>query len=296
MAKYVGVCVKIMSIVVFIIALALMLVDYFQAFSFNIPFIWMVLALGCAAASFVFQIALGQLQVREMPFKYGLLQLTLAMTNFIFSIGLVVYLTRGEEGRIEAIAAAWLLISVASVITLRRMRLLNFSGGFELYRDALKFGVPLLPHAVGGLLFVLADRYIVNMFLSLEKLGVYILAVQVASLFGLTFSAINSAFVPWLFDKLKSNDGKTNKQIVKFTYVYFAVIFLGGVLASGIAPFFLEVYVGSEYWEAKEFIGFLIIGQVFLGMYFMVVNYLLYAKDTGVLSAITISVGLDRYS
>ena len=64
------------------------------------------------------------------------------------------------------------------------------------------------------------------------------------------------------------------------------------ILAYVIAPPVLKLIVGEKFHQAAEVLPIIIFGQVFLGMYFMVTNYIFYAKKTKYLSYVTISSGV----
>jgi O-antigen/teichoic acid export membrane protein len=91
---------------------------------------------------------------------------------------------------------------------------------------ALKFGIPLIPHAIGGLLIALSDRLIISNILNFKATGIYTVAFQMASVLGVLMSGLNTAYVPWLFEKLKIKSDLINRQIVTFTYLIFILILL----------------------------------------------------------------------
>jgi O-antigen/teichoic acid export membrane protein len=79
----------------------------------------------------------------------------------------------------------------------------------------------------------------------------------------LVFNAINKAYAPWLFERLKSNQTTQKRKIIRYTYVWFAFIVFGVVPAFLIGP----GLVGLKYAQAGEIFGWLALGQGFGGMY-----------------------------
>src|SRR5690606_4354598 len=133
---------------------------------------------------------------------------------------------------------------------------------------------------------------VINSELGLAQAGIYMVAVQFAAALALVFDAVNKAYVPWLFERLKRDDVHEKRQIVIFTYGWYALILCGAALAFIIGPSLITFVAGEDYADAGNVIGWLALGQVFGGMYLMVTNYIFFSKRTGLLSLVTIVSGL----
>ncbi|EFE6900515.1 polysaccharide biosynthesis protein, partial [Escherichia coli] len=170
---------------------------------------------------------------------------------------------------------------VISFVTLSKDNLLTlFSVRFDYITDALKFGVPLVPHIIGIFFLSAIDRILINSELGVSEAGIYMLAVQLSLGMVVFFDAINKALIPWLFRVLSENDKRKIRRLVQYTYYYFVLlIFLGG-LSFWIGPLIVELIAGNNYLRATSVIGWLCLGQAFNGMYLMVTNYIFYAKKT----------------
>lgn len=156
----------------------------------------------------------------------------------------------------------------------------------------MKFGIPLIPHIVGIFLLSTVDRFVINAELGLAEVGIYMVAVQLSNAMGIVFDAINKAYVPWLFERLKRNLHDEKVQIVLYTYAWFAFVLCIACFAFVVGPWLVTLVAGPKYAEAGEVIGWLALGQAFAGMYLMVTNFTFYSKRTGLLSLATITSGL----
>lgn len=253
---------------------------------------WILWAVIASASSFVFQLRLGQWQVRKQARKYGIAQVSQALVNIILSILLVVVLLHGADGRISAYMTGTVGFAFLALWLLHRDKLLGFGWHPNYIKDALSFGVPLIPHIAGIFLLSAVDRLVINAELGLAQVGIYMVAVQLAGVMGIVFDAINKAYVPWLFERLKRNQSDEKKQIVRLTYAYFLISLLMAGLAFLVGPYAVILIAGERYAQAGSVIGWLALGQAFSGMYLMVTNYIFYSKKTGLLSLVTISSGL----
>lgn len=254
---------------------------------------WVLFAVLTTAANVVTQIRLVQWQVRKKAKLYGALQVSRSFFNVGLSLLLVVVLMHGSGGRIAA------QIIVASSFALLALWLLKRNHLFKFFiwrpdyiREALQFGVPLIPHVGGMFLLTTVDRFVINSKLGLAEAGIYMVAVQFGMALSLVFDAINKAYVPWLFERLKRDNEEEKRQIVWYTYVWYAFILLGSGLAFIVAPWLIIFIAGEEYARAGDVIGWLVLGQTFNGMYLMITNYIFYSKRTGLLSLTSIFSGL----
>lgn len=251
--------------------------------------------LGSLVASFgvVTGLRLGQWQVKKQPVKYGALQISQSLLNMTLSLFFVVILLKGAEGRINAQIIVSFTFVLVAIYSLKKDSLLKvFIWRKEYLSEILKFGLPLIPHIAGGFLLMSVDRFVINKEIGLSEAGIYMVAVQLTAAAGIIFDAVNKAYVPWLFEKLKQDQIEEKKKIVKYTYVWYLVIILGVVFAFFFGPALVALIAGDNYAQAGEVIGWLSLGQAFQGMYLMVTNYIFYSKRTGLLSIATIGSGI----
>lgn len=258
----------------------------------SIPASWIYVALIVSIGSYVFQMRLTQWQIRSDAGKYATLQIINSILFFGTSLILVVSLSMEAEGRIWAQLITVSIIAIFAFINLYKHNLLLYELPIRKYMyECLSFGLPLVPHIFGGFLLLTADRYVINENLGLEAVGLYLLAVQLSGALQMIFDAINKAYIPFLFSSLKSNDEIIKKRIVKYTYYYFIFLLISSFIAFYVSPFLVNVIADEKFVQAGEVIGWLILGQVFGGMYLMVTNYIFYSKETKFLSFVTISCG-----
>jgi O-antigen/teichoic acid export membrane protein len=291
--KFNGACFHILLFSTFIFLIISAFIKDWVALQFDIPSSWILVALFVSFASFVVQIRLGQWQIREKAKLFGVFQITQSLLNAFLSLVFVVVLLKGAQGRIDAQMIVMLLFTLISIYLLYRDKLVVlFQWNPALVREALSFGIPLVPHVVGGFLLLSLDRIVINEKLGLAEVGIYMLAVQLSSVLKIIFHSINKAYSPWLFGELKINSEETKIHIVKFTYLYFAcLIFISGLIFL-FGPYFVVLVAGKDYQNAGPIIGYLCLGNIFNGMYLMVANYIFFSKKTFRLSLVTISSGV----
>jgi O-antigen/teichoic acid export membrane protein len=187
--------------------------------------------------------------------------------------------------------AACICIAIVAAYYLIREGWLARSVDTAYVKDALSYGVPLIPHAVGGVMLGIADRFLVNNILDVSSTGIYVVAVQLGLILGMLVDSFNKAYAPWLMEKLASITATSQSQIVRFTYSYFLTILLLAMLGGVVGPLLLPLLVGPKFQPAGDILIYILIGNAFKGMYYMVTNYIFFSRRTGLLSTLTIIVG-----
>ena len=254
---------------------------------------WLLATLFIGGINFIVQFRLNQWQIKEKALSYGILQIGQSLLLFIFSIIFVVVLSRQAEGRVEAQIYAMIVILIITLYLIKKDKLISFRKiNRNMFQDALSFSIPLIPHVFGIYLLSSVDRFFINSKLGADQAGIYMVAMQLSMGMVIVFDAVNKAFMPWLFRELNNRTFPERKSIVIKTYYYFVLLIIIGGLSFTISPYVLTIIAGENYKDGQNVIGWLCLGQVFLGMYLMVTNYLFYAKKTGQLSILTISCGV----
>jgi len=295
-SSYIGGCFQVLTISLLMVLVLLLIFQDWLAVTLGLSPMWILLAAVSSGASFVVNMRLGQWQVRKQAVKYGMLQISLSLFNAVLSLVLVVALSYGPEGRIAGQTLAPAALGILAFLLLFKDGLVNFSFRLDQIKDVLRFGVPLIPHVGGAFLLSTVDRYVINNYLGLESAGIYMVAVQLTMAMSIFFDALNKAYVPWLFERLKKGCSATKRRIVKWTYVYFVAVLIIAGMAFFIGPYAITFIAGEKYAAAGAVIGILALGQAFQGMYLMVTNYIFFSKKTARLSVVTIFSGVLNVS
>src|SRR5690606_20620783 len=126
LAEYIGACLQIL-LVTTVISLAV-LSAFSERFSgwFGLDKRWVLAAGAVTAANVVIELRLGQWQVRKQAINYGVLQVSRSLLNMALSLGLVVVLLQGADGRISAQVWTATVFSILAVGLLKRENLLSF--------------------------------------------------------------------------------------------------------------------------------------------------------------------------
>lgn len=259
---------------------------------FNLPSIWIVGAILNSAGLYIIQFRLAQFQVRNKPISYAFIQIGNSILNFIITIILICVFKLDENSRVIAILTSTFFFSIYSLYSLHQQKLISIKKKSTFYiKDNLKFGVPLVPHVFGVFLLSSIDRFFINQYYGLSEAGIYMMAVQISLGLVIFYDALNKAFVPYLFRKLKTITSNEKKSIVNLSFLLFIICISSGIISFFISPIILNFLSGDKYSSAQNLVKILCLAQSFQGMYLIITNYIFYVKKTYILSIVTIFSG-----
>lgn len=258
----------------------------------EIPSVWLFVGLFITLAQFLTTLNLGLWQVEQQPRSFGIYQIALMLTQTSMVLILVVGLGMGWEGQLIGQAVATVLFALLSFSFIYRRGYLQFTFDKGYIKDALKFGIPLIPHALSGWFRTSVDRIFLTSFIGTSATGIYSVGYQFGAIVFIVSVAFNQAYSPYLYRKLSNITLNEKVKLVKFTYLYFAGILLFAGVISIVIPWLITHFLNERYLDSREVVPWIAFGYAFQGMYFMVVNYIFYEKKTYILSLITFMSGL----
>ena len=250
----------------------------------GVPGAWLAWVLLGALGQFLSLATLTIWQVRQEPFRFGVFRVSQTLVNVALSLILVLPLALGWRGRVIGQAVSFAAFGLGGVAWMWRAGHARFHWVRDYARNALQFGVPLIPHTLGFWAIVMIDRLFVSVMLGPADVGRYTAAYQIGMGISLLQNSFNQAWTPWLYERLKAGVPGERRVIVQFTYGYLlALLVVAGALAAA-APLLGATVLGKAFRESVDIIGWIGLGYAFNGMYKMVTNYIFYAQRTYLLA------------
>ena len=165
--------------------------------------------------------------------------------------------------------------------------------------SALRFGLPLVPHAVSNWVLRLSDRWLIALLIGLPvvqvqaAIGVYSFGYQIASIISIIVISFNFAWSPYFF---RIGD----RPSAPILYRQITTVVIAGLLAlavglSALAPEIVNVVATSRYAQAVDVIRVVAFASVFQGQYTMLVTLIFFRKRTGRLAMLTLGAGIVNF-
>jgi O-antigen/teichoic acid export membrane protein len=186
---------------------------------------WVRLALADVFfGSFAF-VPLNLLRIQDRPALFSAYSLGRHLLNTVLKVTLLM-LGLGVTGVLWSDALATLALSAALVIRLRGAGAWALEG--SLLRESLGFGLPKVPHAFFVQIQNLADRKILDLFLSRADVGIYGVAYTLGSGVKFALSAFAPAWEPFVYAQLARGDApRTLARVATYAWAVFLAAGLG---------------------------------------------------------------------
>lgn len=114
----------------------------------------------------------------------------------------------------------------------------------SIWKYCLIVGFPLVIHYLAQSILNLSDRIFINNYFGKEATAIYSLAHSISFVLQILITAINAAFMPWLYKRIKSkNNYKVNDSSVLILILF--IIFI--MVVSLLGPEIIYLFGGSEY-------------------------------------------------
>jgi O-antigen/teichoic acid export membrane protein len=291
LAEYVGACLGVLAVSAIAVIGIVALAGTWLEQATQVPARWLLLAVIVATLNFIVTLRLTLWQAQGKAARYGALQVSNGLLNGVLSLFFVLALGMAWEGRALGQAAGTSMVAALAIFALLSSREVRLPHNLRDAKDAIAFGIPLIPHTLGSMLIVSADRFIIASLLDVAQAGVYMVALQIGMVLGLLAESFGRAFGPWLMARLRHPDPTTAIRIVRGTYLYFVAIFALAIALGLAAPLLFGTVVGEQFRDAAEVVPLIALGQAFSGAYYMVATYIFFAGKTGRLAAITLVAG-----
>lgn len=148
------------------------------------------------------------------------------------------------------------------------------------WKNALKLSFPLMIHTLAKQILDLSDRTMIAKFCGNREVGIYGVLYSVSALSLILWNSINASLIPFIFNNLKREGTKGEKEIKKV--VIPLIVIYGGVCIglTIVAPEIVQILATKEYYSAIYMMPPVAAGIYFTSLYNIYSNILLYYKKT----------------
>ncbi|WP_268123036.1 lipopolysaccharide biosynthesis protein [Roseivirga pacifica] len=264
---------------IILLALVLLFLGNLSAL-LSIPEEFILIAVIVAIFQFVTVIHILIYKLEKKAKHVGIYQITQTLLNLGLSVFLIVYLEMDVGGRIVGIASANVLWSIFSIWAFYRRGYVKINFSRSDIREILQFGLPLIPHQIGKWFKSFGDRYVITFLLGVSSVGIYSAALQVTSVMLVFINAFNSAYIPFLFERLEKRDQSLNVRIVKEMYCFFGLLIVGTGIYYLLIPILYDIMINEAYHSGIYLTLPLLMAICVRGISLMITSLIIYSKNT----------------
>ena len=194
---------------------------------------------------------------------------TLFCTIITPILGVVLVLTMGNKvlGRVLSFIIPYACIAVILyyTITKKGKKIVDF----KYWKFTLGFCIPLLPHYLSQTILSQSDRIMINNMVGTSDAAFYGFSYSIGALLGIFSQAINTSFIPWLYQRLEA------KEYKKIGTAATPLVFIMAVLVTFVtllAPEAVWILGGQKYAQAVYVIPPIVSGCFFIFIYSLFSN------------------------
>lgn len=183
------------------------------------------------------------------------------------------YTNLAEVKIIMTIIPTCIIGLILMVVEIAKGRTCNFT----YIKFALKINLPITIHSLAKHILDVSDRTMITKLIGDEAAGIYGTLYSISSIVLILWNAINASLIPYVFDKIKNNEGRILK------YVLFGVLLLFSIMSIGIAivaPEVVRLLATEQYYKNVNIIPPIAAGIYLTALYTIFSNILLYYKQS----------------
>ncbi|MGG3832583.1 oligosaccharide flippase family protein [Geobacillus thermocatenulatus] len=155
---------------------------------------------------------------------------------------------------------------------------------FDVLKELLAYAAPLVPTSLAFWVIANVSTFFIQRFASLEEVGVFGVALRLATVITLITSGVQMAWRPY---SMSMKDRSESRAL--FAKVYMALLLIGAfglLLIATASPWLVATFFKPEYRDAASYIPFLS-AVTFLNFYYLIVSTGLFlTKETGYISRV----------
>lgn len=212
--------------------------------------------------------------------KAAIITIVTSFISTLFAL-IAVILTRempSSSGEIRIYVSIGTSLLVYLVFWLIQMKKGKVFYNKVFWTSSLSLGLPLLGHSFASQILSVSDRILIAKYVDNYAVGIYTTLYTIASLTLMLWGAINSSYVPYLFQNIESKDKRNivSKSAVQLLSIFSAIT----VCVSIMAPELVKILAPSEYCEYVRIIPPIVAGVFFITVGNFYSNILVFCKKT----------------
>ncbi len=251
----------------------------------SVPFYpYVAMAIVTATATLGVQVRLAIYKAARRPRSYAMLSIFLFVLTAAGCICGVIVLGRGALGMLEGKLVAALFVFVVSLWSLRTFFTAPFAWKFV--REALSFGLPLVPHLMMASGLIVADRFILEHYRNLGEVGIYSLAYTLGMVMFLVTQSLSQAWLPMFYELAGSQENRpVLGRICSGLLIFLFAIGCSGMLVS---PLFVHLALDARYHAADRIVPLVIAGYLCHAIFSLFSLSILQAKRTSFVFSVSL--------
>lgn len=215
-----------------------------------------------AAAESIENIALSLWRSRDQAGRFTLVSSLGLILGAALNVWFLVGLHRGVGGLIEAGLITTCVQAILGLLLIRTSLVPVFS--WNLVRDMLRYGLPLVPVQIAVISLNVSDRYVLSHYASSFEVGIYALGYNIGMVINLVVQATQLAWAPQMFKIAKEKDADVT--LGRLVTGFLIVISFGGLALSVLGNDLIRIMAAPAYEPAGRVVPIVVLSYILGGI------------------------------
>lgn len=191
----------------------------------------------------------------------------------------VVFMRLGASGILYSTLVVNTIMIVLMFYDLMKRQLFIFTIDKHILFELLKYSIPLVPHTMAYTVSNYATRLVISSKMSLSMLGVYSLSSQFGNLGDIILNSIQSAFQPWIYNRLNDKDEKKINDIANTSYMLMWIYGLFFIIVGVFSQEAIILMADDNYIESWVYVPAIVMSIAIKSPLYFYNNFLYYDKN-----------------
>lgn len=295
--SYISNLIHIVSLTSLCLLLFIFIFSSYLESLFQLDLLYQSYTIICVFFTVISSINLLLWRLEDKPISFAVFNICRTILQVILVFLFVIYMDYGWEGKLYSIILTSLLFGIYNFSYLIRRGYFGFHLDKNYMKEAILFGLPMIPHGLSFWLKSGADKLLITGACGLSANGIYSVAISMGAVFSLIVGAFENAYTPYIMKKISGlddlkEDAMEKKQMVLNIYKVAILLLAFSFVGVMVGIFLILFFFDQAFSEATLYIPFVIGGALFQSYYILVVNMIYYSKKTVILGSITFMISI----
>lgn len=218
------------------------------------------------------------------------------LTIIVLAIIMILQLEHNRfYGKAFAMLSANMLVGIYSIFCIRNNAIFKFD--IKLGRHALFFGLPLVFYSFSNYLLKSFDIIIINQLVGSGASGLYSVAWRIGMVQALISLALLKSWSPMFYNMLNN---KEFNRLNSLTKRFASIVYMSAFILILFSKEIMHILANEEFHESVPVVPVLLMANVFVFLFSIYVNFLMYHKKTLLIAVTTlmaavVNIGLNYW-
>lgn len=250
-----------------------------------------ILAIIVSCGNAIISMISNTFQLEKKAVSFAIFMNSRTLFEICLSLFLIIGIGLTWDGRISGIATSVIIFGVVA-LCLFKSRNVSVCLPTKYGKVLLISGAPLILSHLGGWVYGMVDRIMINNLVGVDATGLYSVGYRFGMVVMMVETAFSLAWLPFFYENIAQKKHENNLKIVKATYAYISLLMLFSFSFGYLGKHLLYFMVDERFFGAAQFIFIISIAYCFDGIWKTFLGYLIFTGRMKTYSAITIGVAL----